>query len=62
MVRCCKCGATKLEHQNHMSQYVHYVWPTVVYQPSYWQVVRPGCGSAAGWSFQRDGVRNGRWI
>jgi len=60
-LRCCKCGATKLEHREHVTQYVPYVWPTTIYQPSYWEVCRPGCGSVTGWSFSRDAVRPGRW-
>jgi hypothetical protein len=65
VMQCCKCGDMELEHREHVTYvpyHAPYVWTgTTHYLPSHLEVTcRPSCES--GWSFQRDGVRNGKWV
>lgn len=48
VIRCCKCGATKLEHREHLSCH-----PVVPCHPTTW-VTRD-------WSFRPTSVRSGSW-
>lgn len=62
-MQCCKCGAMKLEHREHVTYapyHIPYVWPGTTYYPPRWEVTcRPAV--VTGWSFQPDEVRNGKW-